>query len=330
MSLITRFNGAFKAFASEATGTFRTVFGGTTQSNDLTDNLTADFKTGWEIVGTNDEPTIEDFNAMGYTLSQVLAYIHQVGIIEWSGTDGVVGGQDYYAGKSFVGYGGDIYVALLNSGGSIEARVPTNVTYWKKLGDVVNAVLLTGNQTIAGIKTFSSSPIVPNATTATQAMAYGQGVNLTEAQTIAGVKTFSSSPIVPVPTLVNQAISMGNIIEKTGVGIGYGTGSGGTVTQLTSKSTTVTLNKPCGMITMHNASLAAGAIAQFIVSNSLCALGDTVIVNQNTGTPNTQAYQYRCPGVQNGSFILEIKNTTAGALSDAPVICFAIIKGATA
>lgn len=133
MSLITRFNGAFKAFASEATGTFRTVFGGTTQSNDLTDNLTNDFKTGWEIVGTNDEPTIEDFNAMGYTLSQVLAYIHQVGIIEWSGANGVIGGQDYYANKSYVGYGGDIYVALLNSGGSIEARVPTNATYWKKV-----------------------------------------------------------------------------------------------------------------------------------------------------------------------------------------------------
>lgn len=133
MSLITRFNGAFKAFASEATGTFRTVFGGTTQSNDLTDNLTNDFKTGWEIVGTNDEPTIEDFNAMGYTLSQVLAYIHQVGIIEWSGTDGVVGGQDYYANKSYVGYGGYIYVAILDSGGTVEARVPTNATYWKKV-----------------------------------------------------------------------------------------------------------------------------------------------------------------------------------------------------
>lgn len=141
MSLITRFNGAFKAFASEATGTFRTVFGGTTQSNDLTDNLTNDFKTGWEIVGTNDEPTIEDFNAMGYTLSQVLAYIHQVGIIEWSGTDGVIGGQDYYANKSYVGYGGDIYVALLNSGGNIEARIPTNATYWKKVGETITTTI---------------------------------------------------------------------------------------------------------------------------------------------------------------------------------------------
>ena len=35
-------------------------------------------------------------------------------------------------------------------------------------------------------------------------MAYGQGVNLTTAQTIAGVKTFSSSPIVPTPTTGDQ------------------------------------------------------------------------------------------------------------------------------
>lgn len=38
-----------------------------------------------------------------------------------------------------------------------------------------NAVVhLTGNESIAGIKTFSSSPLVPNATTAGQAAAYGQ------------------------------------------------------------------------------------------------------------------------------------------------------------
>jgi hypothetical protein len=35
-------------------------------------------------------------------------------------------------------------------------------------------VKLTGDQTIAGVKTFSSSPIVPNATTAQQAAAFGQ------------------------------------------------------------------------------------------------------------------------------------------------------------
>lgn len=35
--------------------------------------------------------------------------------------------------------------------------------------------------------------------------------------------------------------------------LGYATGFGGTITQATGKSTGVTLNKPCGTITTHNA-----------------------------------------------------------------------------
>jgi hypothetical protein len=64
---------------------------------------------------------------------------------------------------------------------------------------VTNGVYTIGDQTIAGVKTFSSSPIVPNATTATQAVNYGQVVKNTGNETVAGVKTFSSSPIVPTP-----------------------------------------------------------------------------------------------------------------------------------
>ena len=47
-----------------------------------------------------------------------------------------------------------------------------------------NFVGVANVQPITGIKTFSVSPIVPNATTALQAMAYGQGVNLTAPQTV--------------------------------------------------------------------------------------------------------------------------------------------------
>lgn len=60
------------------------------------------------------------------------------------------------------------------------------------------AVKLTGNQTIAGTKTFSSpvaADITGNAATATNAATVTNGVYTTGNQTIAGVKTFSS-PIV--------------------------------------------------------------------------------------------------------------------------------------
>ena len=152
-------------------------------------------------------------------------------------------------------------------------------------------------------------------------------VHKTGDETIAGVKTFSSSPIVPVPTLVNQAISIGNIIEKTGVGLGYGTGSGGTVTQLTSKTTAVTLNKPSGRITMHNASLANGASVEFGVNNSMFGSFDTVIL-----TGKSWSSRYRIENVNSitGLFYIRVTNVSGASQSDPIEIDFAIIKGAGA
>lgn len=73
------------------------------------------------------------------------------------------------------------------------------------------AVKLTTDQTVAGVKTFSSAPKVPDATAADEALTKGQydttAVKLTTDQTVAGVKTFSSSPIVPTATTATQAIN---------------------------------------------------------------------------------------------------------------------------
>lgn len=157
-------------------------------------------------------------------------------------------------------------------------------------------------------------------------------VKTTGDETIAGVKTFTASPIVPTPTLANQPISMGNIIEKTGVGIGYGTGSGGTVTQLTSKSTTVTLNKPCGQIIMNNSSLAAGASVIFNVLNTYCSNADTVTANSvwlGAGV-NPVNYLVQPLYTQNNAFFIKVTNTSGGSLAEALVIQFNILKGATA
>ena len=79
--MLNRFDGNVVPFASEATLTNRTVFGAETQSDDIDDNLNADFKKGWEIVGLNDNPTREDFNAMGYTLGNLISYLYQSGVL---------------------------------------------------------------------------------------------------------------------------------------------------------------------------------------------------------------------------------------------------------
>lgn len=111
--------------------------------------------------------------------------------------------------------------------------------------------------------------------------------------------------------------------------LGYGTGSGGTVTQATSKSTGVTLNKPSGRITTAATALAANSSVSFLLSNSKIAAVDTVLVNTVSGAG---AASYRCDawGVGVGLVYIEIQNVTAGSLSDAININFSIIKGATA
>lgn len=111
-------------------------------------------------------------------------------------------------------------------------------------------------------------------------------------------------------------------------GIGYTTGSGGTVTQATNKSTGVTLNTVTGAITMNGAALAAAAEATFVVTNSAVALGDVVTVcHSSAGTSG--AYAAVCSAIAAGSFSVTVSNWSAGSLSEAIVISFAVIKGAT-
>ena len=154
-------------------------------------------------------------------------------------------------------------------------------------------------------------------------------VKLTGNQTIDGVKTFSSSPVVPTPTTTGNVITMDNIIQKTPVGIGYGPGSGGTVTQLTSKSTAVTLNKPTGQIVMDNSALAAGAQVVFQFNNSLIGANDIVIPCLIGGGGGINYTMYATGGTA-GNCGIWVTNKSEGSLSDALIIEYIIIKGAAA
>jgi sugar lactone lactonase YvrE len=115
------------------------------------------------------------------------------------------------------------------------------------------------------------------------------------------------------------------VLVTSPAGLGYGTGSGGTVTQATSRTTGVTLSKPSGAITMFSA---AGSIvaATFTVTNTLVAATDTIILNQKSGT---NLYVLLVTAVAAGSFNVTFY-TTGGIATDAPVINFSLIKGVTA
>ena len=118
---------------------------------------------------------------------------------------------------------------------------------------------------------------------------------------------------------------MANIALLTSGSIGLSAGAGGTVTQLTSKATGVTLSKLSGAITMHNAALAAAAEVSFIVTNTMVEATDSVIVNHaSAGTGGAYAVHVHTIGA--GSFRIMVGNMSAGSLSEAIVIKFTIIK----
>ena len=113
--------------------------------------------------------------------------------------------------------------------------------------------------------------------------------------------------------------------------IGYATGAQGTVTQLTDKSTGVTLNKSAGRITMNNAALAGGAVATFTLTNNLISTNDTIIVCVSSVTTGSTAGAYTTyvSNMTAGSAAITLRNLSATSYSEAVIINYAIIHGAS-
>lgn len=111
-------------------------------------------------------------------------------------------------------------------------------------------------------------------------------------------------------------------------GIGYATGAGGTQTQATNKATGVTLNTICGAITMNNANLGGDTTVSFVLTNSAIAATDVLIINHiSGGTPGSYLVNARAAA---GSATIDVRNITTGALAEAIVLQFAVIKGVNA
>tara|TARA_R110002126_G_scaffold137660_1_gene282091 strand:- start:33 stop:446 length:414 start_codon:yes stop_codon:yes gene_type:complete len=106
---------------------------------------------------------------------------------------------------------------------------------------------------------------------------------------------------------------------------GYTTAAQGTVTQLTSKSTAVTLNKSAGVITMNNASLATATNATFTLNNNLISANDAVVLTISGGQATPGSYNVFANSLAAGSVSITLRNISGGSLSEAIVINFALI-----
>ena len=231
------------------------------------------------------------------------------------------------------------------TGGNVDGNINFTGTARRITGDFSNA-------TIANRVMFQTSTL--NANTVVQTLPNGSGpgsffgaLNNSDtsnfsrllmgiSQTSASIESQAQGTggFLPLTFVTNNAERMridtsGNVLA-TGGALGYGAGAGGTVVQATSKSTAVTLNKPCGQVTMNNAALGAGASVTFQFSNNLITTVDALILTIDgysiTGFP-TEKYSVSGSVIGSGAYIT-VKNISAGSLSEALRINFTIIKGA--
>lgn len=132
------------------------------------------------------------------------------------------------------------------------------------------------------------------------------------------------TPVIGAATGTSLAAT-GAITSSGTAGVGYATGAGGAVTQITSRTTGVTLNKTTGAITMFSAA-GSPTLASFTVTNSTVAATDVIIINQKSGT---DLYEIAITAVAAGSFRVSFFSLV-GTTTEQPVFNFAVIKAVAA
>jgi len=141
---------------------------------------------------------------------------------------------------------------------------------------------------------------------------------LTSGTTVSGAVIDNSTIGATTPAIV-----VGTTVYAT-TEIGYTAEASGTVTQLTDKSTAVTLNKSAGQITLNGASLANITNVSFTLNNSTISAKDVIILSVSSGA-TAGAYNCWISSKTTGSCVITIRNLSGGSLAEAFVLNFAVI-----
>lgn len=170
----------------------------------------------------------------------------------------------------------------------------------------------------------SQNLLLLNGSTASVNYAYLTPGNTGSGVTFGADGTDTNIDLVLAPKGTGRVTSIKGIVS-TGGGVGYATGAGGAITQATSRTTAVTLNKASGAVTLVSAAGSA-TFASFTVNNSVVEATDTIIVSQKSGA---DLYEIHVTAVAAGSFRISFR-TTGGTTTEQPVFNFAVIKAVAA
>jgi hypothetical protein len=210
---------------------------------------------------------------------------------------------------------------VLNNGNvGIGTNAPSTRLQVSGTASQAPAALITSAQTGTTVRSNSVFRLQSEATGRDVYMQFSDNVtNSTEIGMVGGATYFCTAG-----TERMRIDAAGNVLVTNPAGLGYGTGSGGAVTQTTSRTTGVTIDRTNGAITLVSA-MGTTAWQSFLVTNSKVAATDTVIVNQKSGADD---YIIQVAGVAAGAFKI-LFATTGGTTTEQPVFNFAIIKAVT-
>lgn len=131
---------------------------------------------------------------------------------------------------------------------------------------------------------------------------------------------FSAPGVWTAPAFISKS-------KISSAGIGYGTGAGATIAQNTSRTTPVTINAPCGTITLFNTTATAGQVTTFTVNNTIVDPTDVVNVSVKTATG---IHMVNVTSTTTDAFTVSVYTPDAVAVAEAPVLNFAVIKSVAA
>lgn len=165
------------------------------------------------------------------------------------------------------------------------------------------------------------------------------GITLISATTLTGTTTNGGNLRLSGNTLSSTDTNGNILLTPSGTGqvlatkvFGYGgSGTGGTVTQATSRTTGVTLDKLSGQITLFAATAISGhGSNEFTLTNSTIGANDVVHVCFASGLTGA-SYGVTVTAVSAGSCKITVSNFSNSATSaDTPVLNFVVIKGVNA